>query len=97
VLERHPIEMSCHLDISGQSALTGRTIDISASGARITGVKPLSIGTRGQLHLAGLPQPLAFVVEDSNETTTRVSFHGNDTASAAFGSFLARLATKSAA
>jgi methyl-accepting chemotaxis protein len=94
--ERHDLDMTCRLQVSGQSH-TASVIDLSDGGAHVVGGPELAIGSRGTLSLDGADFALPFSVIGSDSGSLRLEFDLDGATAALFRGVPERLARRRAA
>ena len=75
---RVAIAMPCQVETPDGARLEARIVDLSEGGARFEGPVALSTGSRGQLHLDRLRNPVGFVVLSKSSSGIHVSFDKNN-------------------
>lgn len=98
VLARIAVDLPVQLRLDGRAGTSARVTDISPGGARIEpGDETIPNGAKGVLTLAGLADPLPFVVHDSDAKRMRVGFSLEAASAAKLQTLIDRLAPRLAA
>ena len=93
--KRYSVDWSCQIDLPDRPAVTARITDISAGGARISGVPDTVSGTPGTLRVNDTTLP--FRVLNVQDEIVRVTFEQNDESAHSLSALLQPLALPSAA
>jgi methyl-accepting chemotaxis protein len=94
---RRPVDLSARLGIAGQREQPVRISDLSEGGAQVRNAPVLPVGTRGTLHIDGLPGELSCIARGTTGDDLHMEFAPDDSARAAVRSFLGRMAAREAA
>ncbi len=97
IFQRHAAAMPCSVTVAGHGTHTGRVIDLSEAGARISGLPALAVGTRGAIGLDGVGAPLPFVVRRDDGDAIGIALEPTDAGAAQLRALLTRLASRQAA
>ena len=71
---RHPLSLTCHLEVAGQTIVPARLIDLSEGGAQLAGVAAIPDGTVGFLRIEGIPTVLRSRAVGTSQGNLRLAF-----------------------
>lgn len=94
---RHQVDVGCKLSVSGLGTWHGRIVDISQSGAAVTGAGSLPIGICGTVEPEGIGMALNFTIRTVEDDTVHMAFDLTPGESARFAGILDQLVARHAA
>jgi methyl-accepting chemotaxis protein len=94
---RLPLDAACRVNLSGQAALSGRLVDLSEAGAKISGIPDLPPGSRGILEIDRLGMRLPFVVRSGRDGELHVQFDMSEGETQRLAAAIGRLGPREAA
>jgi methyl-accepting chemotaxis protein len=97
LFDRHEVDLPGRVSLARQGTHSVRVIDLSEAGAGLDGMPSMPSGSRGTLHIEGIPSPIPFVVQNAHGHRLGVAFAFDEATGTALRSRLTGILQRQAA